>query len=92
MRSLARTLNEILAGFDGALTPAVTGEAPLLTEGTGSPAFLALWTLCGVPALSLPLLAGPGGLPLGVQLVGAAGDDERLLGAATWLCRRMRIG
>src|SRR5690606_23046052 len=60
---LCARLNEILAPFDGLLTPATTGEAPLASEGTGSPVFLALWTLCGVPALSLPLLTGPAGLP-----------------------------
>jgi len=38
--------------------------------------------LSGLPALSLPLLAGEGGLPLGVQLVGAPGHDARLLRTA----------
>ncbi|MEQ9639696.1 MAG: amidase [Alphaproteobacteria bacterium] len=82
---LAERLDEILADFDGVLTPATPGEAPLATEGTGNPVFFALWTLCGVPALSLPLLRGPSSLPLGVQLVGAGHSDQRLLRAAHWL-------
>jgi Asp-tRNA(Asn)/Glu-tRNA(Gln) amidotransferase A subunit family amidase len=30
-------------------------------------------------------MAGPHGLPVGVQLVGRRGDDAGLLRAATWL-------
>ncbi len=55
------------------------------SRATGDPAFCTLWTLTGLPALSLPLLAGEDGLPLGVQLVGAPGGDARLLRTATAL-------
>jgi Asp-tRNA(Asn)/Glu-tRNA(Gln) amidotransferase A subunit family amidase len=44
-----------------------------------------VWTLTGLPALCLPLLTGGNGLPIGVQLVGPAGQDARLLRAATAL-------
>ena len=46
--------------------------------------FNALWTYLGMPCISLPLLEVDG-LPLGVQLVGARGDDARLLRVAKWL-------
>ena len=39
----------------------------------------------GLPSITLPLLTGEGGLPLGVQLIGARGDDARLLRTANWL-------
>jgi Asp-tRNA(Asn)/Glu-tRNA(Gln) amidotransferase A subunit family amidase len=39
----------------------------------------------GLPAVNLPLLQGESGMPIGVQLVGAPGDDARLLRAANWL-------
>ena len=52
---------------------------------TGSPAFCTLWSLTGSPAVSLPILQGPNGLPLGCQLVGGLGDDARLLRTARWL-------
>jgi Asp-tRNA(Asn)/Glu-tRNA(Gln) amidotransferase A subunit family amidase len=52
---------------------------------TGSPMFCTLWTLTGLPALSLPLLKGEGGMPLGVQLIGPRGDDARLFRTANWL-------
>ena len=34
---------------------------------------------------AVKLLQGEGGLPIGVQLVGAFGDDARLLRTANWL-------
>lgn len=42
-----------------------------------------------MPALSLPLMRGENGLPLGVQLVGKRGDDARLLRTAGWLNARL---
>lgn len=70
---------------DAIVTPATTGEAPKGLETTGSPIFCTLWTLCGLPAVTLPLLKGPEGMPLGVQLVGRRGGDAELLAVAQWL-------
>jgi Asp-tRNA(Asn)/Glu-tRNA(Gln) amidotransferase A subunit family amidase len=80
-------LDELFSAFDGIVTPATAGEAPLGLQSTGSPAFCTIWTLCGVPAVSLPLMTGEAGMPLAVQLVGAAGDDARLLRLANWLTK-----
>jgi Asp-tRNA(Asn)/Glu-tRNA(Gln) amidotransferase A subunit family amidase len=71
--------------YDAILTPAAFGTAPKGLESTGDPAFCALWTLCGMPALSVPLMQGANGLPLGVQLVGARHRDAQLLRTAHWL-------
>jgi Asp-tRNA(Asn)/Glu-tRNA(Gln) amidotransferase A subunit family amidase len=67
------------------MTPAVPGEASVGLESTGSPMFCTIWTYFGMPAITLPLLQGDNGLPLGVQLVGPRGDDARLLRTARWL-------
>ncbi|MBK5104901.1 MAG: amidase, partial [Burkholderiales bacterium] len=71
--------------YEAILTPATAGTAPQGLESTGSPAFCTLWTLCGLPAITLPLMQGENGLPLGVQLVGPRGSDARLLRTARWL-------
>ena len=71
--------------YDALLTPAAFGTAPAGLESTGDPAYCALWTLCGMPALSVPLMEGANGLPLGVQLVGSRHGDARLLRTARWL-------
>jgi Asp-tRNA(Asn)/Glu-tRNA(Gln) amidotransferase A subunit family amidase len=73
------------SGFDALLTPAAAGEAPQDLTVTGDPVFSRMWTLLGVPSLSLPLLSGPAGVPLGLQLIGRRGGDEGLLGAGAWV-------
>lgn len=78
-------IDEIIYEFDAILTPAVAGEAPVGLDATGSPAFCTIWTLAGVPALTMPILKGPNGMPLGVQMVSAKGDDGRLFRTARWL-------
>jgi Asp-tRNA(Asn)/Glu-tRNA(Gln) amidotransferase A subunit family amidase len=81
-------LTDILKDCDAILTPSAPGVAPK-GMATGNPAFNTLWTLTGLPALTLPLLKGEGGMPLGVQLVGAMGDDARLLRTANWLVAQL---
>ena len=83
-RRYAAGFAEIFKEYDAIITPASAGVAPK-GEATGSPMFCSLWTLTGLPALSLPLLTGEGGMPLGVQLIGERGDDARLLRTANWL-------
>ncbi|MEK7769866.1 MAG: amidase family protein, partial [candidate division NC10 bacterium] len=68
------------------------GTAPAGLDSTGDPAFCALWTLCGMPALSVPLMQGANGLPLGVQLVGPRHGDARLLRTARWLVAQLAAG
>ncbi|KPJ78104.1 MAG: hypothetical protein AMJ54_05270 [Deltaproteobacteria bacterium SG8_13] len=80
-----RALDKLFEWHDAILTPATTGEAPVGLESTGSPIFCTLWTLCGMPAITLPILQGARGMPLGVQLVGPRFDDARLLQTARWL-------
>jgi len=87
-RRYAAGIAEIFTEYDAIITPAATGVAPK-GEATGSPVFCSLWTLTGLPALSLPLLTGEGGMPLGVQLVGERGDDARLLRTANWLVEKL---
>ncbi|MBU1184173.1 MAG: amidase [Proteobacteria bacterium] len=78
-------LDQVFEWHDAILTPATIGEAPVGLESTGSPIFCTLWTLCGMPAITLPVLQGSHGMPMGVQLVGPRGDDARLLRTARWL-------
>ncbi|HSB67751.1 MAG TPA: amidase [Candidatus Methylomirabilis sp.] len=75
--------------YDAILTPAAPGTAPSGLASTGDPSFCTLWTLCGMPAVSLPLMQGTNGLPLGVQIVGPRDGDARLLRTARWLAARV---
>jgi Asp-tRNA(Asn)/Glu-tRNA(Gln) amidotransferase A subunit family amidase len=84
-RLLQDALEAIFSRYDAIITPASGGSAPKGLESTGSPAFNGIWTFCGTPAVTLPLLQAENGLPIGVQLVGRRGDDGRLLRSARWL-------
>lgn len=82
-------LNAVFEHFDMIILPATTGEAPEGLGSTGSPIFNTLASYCGIPAITLPLMEGPNGLPLGVQVIGPKGDDARLLRNANWLMKRV---
>jgi Asp-tRNA(Asn)/Glu-tRNA(Gln) amidotransferase A subunit family amidase len=75
--------------YDAILTPAAPSAAPKGLAATGDPAFCTLWTLCGMPCITLPLLQSVSGLPIGVQLVGPRGGDARLLRTARWLAAKI---
>lgn len=81
---LQEDLSAFLKVFDAILTPPANGEAPATLDSTGDPAFCTIWTLCGVPAITIPAGLGPQGLPLGLQIVGPFPEDDKLLGVAQW--------
>jgi Asp-tRNA(Asn)/Glu-tRNA(Gln) amidotransferase A subunit family amidase len=71
-------------GYSAIITPPAAGEAPPTLETTGDPRFCTIWTLTGVPAITIPTGKGPSGMPLGLQLVGAAEEENYLLATAAW--------
>jgi Asp-tRNA(Asn)/Glu-tRNA(Gln) amidotransferase A subunit family amidase len=81
---LREAWERFLEGFAAAITPPALGEAPATLAETGNPTFCTLWTLLGVPAVTVPVGVGPRGMPLGMQVVGASGRDAELLSAAAW--------
>ena len=82
--------SEMFNDCDAIIAPSASGEAPLLSaQTTGDAVFCTLWTFSGLPALSLPLLVGETGLPIGVQLIGSAEGDGRLLRTANWLLQEL---
>jgi Asp-tRNA(Asn)/Glu-tRNA(Gln) amidotransferase A subunit family amidase len=94
VRSIPRmveSLDELfMQRYDAILTPAAPGTAPKGLGSTGDPSFCTLWTLLGMPAITLPLMQGENGLPIGVQLVGRKGFDARLMRTARWLVGKLR--
>lgn len=87
---LYAALGAIFQRCDAIITPAATGPAPKGLEGTGDPVFNAIWTLCGTPAITLPLFTDADGMPMGVQLIGPRGGDARLLRTARWLVKHLK--
>jgi len=76
---------DLMRGFDLLLTPSARGEAPQGLASTGDSLFNRVWTLLGVPCITLPWGNGPQGLPLGIQLVAAFDCDTALLAHAQWV-------
>jgi Asp-tRNA(Asn)/Glu-tRNA(Gln) amidotransferase A subunit family amidase len=85
--ALRAIFEKAIKDYDVAITPAAKGEAPPI-ESTGDPVFCSAWSLLGAPSITLPLLTGEHGLPIGVQIVGRQGDNVRVLRAAEWLWRK----
>src|SRR5882762_5172473 len=57
--AVAESFDELfMERYDAILTPPALGTAPKGLGATGDPVFCVLWTLCGMPALSLPLMQG----------------------------------
>jgi Asp-tRNA(Asn)/Glu-tRNA(Gln) amidotransferase A subunit family amidase len=81
-----------VAGFDAILTLPAPGQAPRGLADTGSAIFNAAWTQFAMPCLTLPAGTGPGGLPVGIQLVGRRHDDLRLLEVGLWVESRLDRG
>ncbi|WP_165367394.1 amidase [Phytoactinopolyspora endophytica] len=82
VRHCRELLDDVFTPVDVLLAPSVLGEAPLREQGTGDPLLCRAWTALGTPAVSVPGLAGPAGLPLGVQVLAPLGKDGVALTAA----------
>lgn len=77
------------ADCDVLVTPACTGEAPVGPPAKESPVFNTIWTGSHRPAVSLPVFAGPSGLPMGLQVVGHRHQDEKLIECAAAILRAL---
>jgi Asp-tRNA(Asn)/Glu-tRNA(Gln) amidotransferase A subunit family amidase len=78
----AATREALLAALDEAdavLAPGALGVAPTGLASTGDPAMSRPWHLLGLPALAVPGLSDPAGLPLGLQLLGHPDREDALL-------------
>ncbi len=82
-------LDESLSEFDAIITPSAVGEAPLGLDNTGPIPFNFLWTVAGMPALTIPAFTGPNQLPISLQLVARRHADDLLLRVARWVERRL---
>ena len=88
-RGIARrargALVDIFGDIDVLLTFSAPGAPPKGLASTGDPRFNRLWTLMGVPCVSIPAYVADGGLPVGVQVIARFGDDAGALAAARFV-------
>ena len=81
---LRKDFSQTTSSYDAIITPPAAGEAPATLEQTGNPTFCTMWTLLGVPAITIPVGFGPAGLPLGLQIVGRMREDDHTVAVAAW--------
>ena len=55
------------------IMPSSPTPAPKGLESTGDGSFNGVWTLVGVPVVTIPGLTSSKDLPIGIQLIGARG-------------------
>jgi amidase len=84
-RSLIEAFAAIMAPFDAALMAPALGVAPVGLDDTGDAVLCTPGSLLGGPAITMPCGVGEDRLPLGIQLLGRWGDDQRLLETAAWV-------
>jgi Asp-tRNA(Asn)/Glu-tRNA(Gln) amidotransferase A subunit family amidase len=81
----------LAAEFDGCITLAAPGAAPVGLGSTGDPTFAAPASMLGVPAITLPVLHDQD-LPLGLQLLGLADRDAELISTAGGVMAVVELG
>ena len=89
--ALIERAHDLFESFDAFLSPPAPGPAPRRLDITGDPSFCTLWSLLGVPAISIPSGWSRAGLPFGVQLAADAGADGYLLRVAQWCEAALRF-
>jgi Asp-tRNA(Asn)/Glu-tRNA(Gln) amidotransferase A subunit family amidase len=69
---------------DFLISPTTAGVAPVGLADTGDPRLQEIWTMLHTPTITVPSGNGPGGMPLGLQIVGRRYSDDKLLKYAAW--------
>ena len=85
IRTCRRELCDLYDDFDVLLAPSATGEAPEGLHYTGDRILNRIWSALLVPCVHIPFFRGAQGLPVGVQVTGALGEDAKTLTIANWI-------
>ena len=75
---------------DAMLMPSASGAAPKGLSSTGDPVFNRLASTLHLPAVNIPVYRSKRRMPLGLQLVGARMQDEKLLAIAKRVIELLR--
>jgi Asp-tRNA(Asn)/Glu-tRNA(Gln) amidotransferase A subunit family amidase len=84
---LAHAYEDFIGSFDCLITLSTAGEAKQGLDSVDTIDSCLIWTLCGAPAINLPVFTGPNRLPFGAQLVARKYHDRTLLALGRHLLR-----
>lgn len=83
-RLFQQEIPQMFQDVDLLVTPTTPAPAPRDLHTTGDAIFQAPWSHGGVPTITLPSGLSAQGMPLGIQLIAPAMQEERLFRAARW--------
>jgi aspartyl-tRNA(Asn)/glutamyl-tRNA(Gln) amidotransferase subunit A len=83
-RLFRQEVPQMFTDVDILVTPSAPAPAPRDLHTTGDARFQSPWSHAGVPTITLPSGLSQIGMPLGIQLIAPALEEERLLRAAHW--------
>lgn len=83
-RLFQEEIPQMFTDVDILVTPSAPAPAPRDLHTTGDARFQSPWSHAGVPTITLPSGLSQAGLPLGLQLIAPAMEEERLFRAARW--------
>jgi Asp-tRNA(Asn)/Glu-tRNA(Gln) amidotransferase A subunit family amidase len=89
--ALAERAHDLFERCEAIASPPAPGAAPRRLDLTGDASFCTLWSLIGVPAITIPSGLSRAGLPFGLQLACDAGGDAHLLRVARWCEAALRF-
>ena len=84
--TIAKKYDEIMRDFDVVLSPSTADEAPVGLDTPDIPDHCLIFTMCYAPTISVPILNGTSGLPVGIQVAAKRFNDYDLLDFAEFLC------
>ena len=87
---LAESLGRQIGNVDVIICPSAASEAPLGMHSVDVEDHTLIWTMCYLACLSVPILSGGNGLPIGVQVVAPRFNDYIALDFAEYLTGLMK--
>lgn len=87
---LAALMDDLLKRVDVVIAPSTADEAPIGLDSPDIDDHNLIWTMCHLPSMTLPLLEGSTGLPVGVQIAARRFDDYIALSFADYLDKLMK--
>jgi aspartyl-tRNA(Asn)/glutamyl-tRNA(Gln) amidotransferase subunit A len=77
-------IEAMFAGLDGLIAPTASNLPPDRSTGVGDPSFQVLWSLFGLPNITLPTGLSQERLPHGMQIIAPFFEEARLFRMAAW--------
>ena len=91
-KSIEKDAEALFDTVDLIVSPSSLGTAPKGFSDTGSPSLNAVWQVSGLPIINVPSAILKDGMPVGIQVVGPAYEEERLIEAGKLIETALKTG